>query len=265
MKGAKQMKEYKLIKVNDDLDVSMLKCANPSVGMMFLSDCVECNKNKGMSSLNKHVKCSFEYDSQDPSEIKTGKVTSSEEVRDCQKCVNGSSFMRNEPCLSCDPKTKQNFRLAETSEIKTGKVTSSDCVCKQDHTENKERKTWEEYDTINYGSNIHGIGIYVESHNKEKSWLDLEVATDQEYVKYCKWLKENNYLRELMLVQNTWDYNAPDKICCKKPKVEKVKKYKYVCKCCKEAPCKLVTTDECPPMDCPYCFKYTEWKLKGEA
>jgi len=56
------MKEYKLIKINDDLDVSMIKCANPRVGMVFLSDCVECNKYKGMSSLNKHVKCSFEYD-----------------------------------------------------------------------------------------------------------------------------------------------------------------------------------------------------------
>ncbi len=48
-----------------------------------------------------------------------------------------------------------------------------------------------------------------------------------------------------------------------KPKVEKVKKYKYVCKCCDTIKCTVISVRDIYPERCSYCYK-AKWKLKKE-
>jgi hypothetical protein len=55
----------------------------------------------------------------------------------------------------------------------------------------------------------------------------------------------------------------PIKLANEKPKVEKVKKYKYVCNKCSQGKCKLVNENENVPRYCQYGYT-CEWKLKGE-
>jgi hypothetical protein len=75
------MKEYKLIKydIKKDSGFLLTPCLYRSDSICQIRvasvSCKECKHHKG--STNKHVKCSYEYDMQEPSEIKTGKVTSS--------------------------------------------------------------------------------------------------------------------------------------------------------------------------------------------
>jgi hypothetical protein len=94
---------YKLIKFKVDGN-----CLTPcpyglkGVGriMVYSASCNECKHNKG--KVKKHVKCSFEYDSQEPDEIKTGKVTSSEEVKSCATCLYGGyGISNNMVCFEC--------------------------------------------------------------------------------------------------------------------------------------------------------------------
>ena len=68
------------------------------------------------------------------------------------------------------------------------------------------RRNYATYTEINYGTNIHGMGIYVDSSDKEKSWLDIEVATETEYIEYCKWLISRRYLKELKEAKILWNY-----------------------------------------------------------
>jgi hypothetical protein len=100
------------------------------------------------------------------------------------------------------------------SEIKTGKVTSSDCVCKE------------------------------------------EVNKSEIYPPF----KENNIMLKLL---------EEDKRLHEKPKVEKVKKYKYICKMCDSGKCVLIVHDtaKSSPSRFDYCPMGgdAKWKLKGEA
>jgi hypothetical protein len=70
---------YKLIKFKVDGNC-LTPCPYGLIGvgriMVYSASCNECKHNKG--KVKKQVKCSFEYDTKEPSEIKTGKVTSSD-------------------------------------------------------------------------------------------------------------------------------------------------------------------------------------------
>jgi hypothetical protein len=59
-------------------------------------------------------------------------------------------------------------------------------------------------------------------------------------------------------------FNWKPKVADEKPKVEKVKKYKYVCKSCDNIKCTVVNVRDIYPQRCAYGYM-SKWKLKGEA
>jgi hypothetical protein len=126
-KGAKQM--YKLIKFKVDGNC-LTPCPYGLIGvgriMVYSASCNECKHNKG--KVKKQVKCSFEYDTKEPSEIKTGKVTSS----DCVQ-VADEKPKAEKSCSNCYYEKDDSCREHECNHIERQ-------YWKPKHTENKLEK-----------------------------------------------------------------------------------------------------------------------------
>jgi hypothetical protein len=303
------MKEYKLIKVNDDLDVSMLKCANPRVGMVFLSDCVECNKYKGMSSLKKHVKCSFEYDTQEPEEYDTDNV----EEHGCIERV-----LPEEPKEL--PKVGEKWRVRTGlengamyngctfwREMEKNYIIIDDIVCQQYYRhinggiyslEMLDGKYEEPKEQVNkchdcryyqtgspcnvccdyeYFSKIdcQPKEVADEEPKDEKSCDNCEYRNQGWYSKPCDTCTRgitqqkisSNWKPKIANKKpiTTEEFIAKHSIADVEPEVEKVKKYKYICKKCMFMKCIVINDEKLKPSHCTYGCDVFKWKLKGKA
>jgi hypothetical protein len=242
------MKKYKLIKY--ELDVNCLTpCPYRLKGlgriMVYSASCNECKHYKG--KVKNQVKCSFEYDMQD--EYDTDNV----EEHGCIERV-----LPEEPKEL--PKIGEKWRVRQ--DLVVGNVYGGVYFY-----ENMRRK-------IIVIASVHSENLYMECYGKYYSleMLDgrIEEPSDcgsdcvcKEVEKSCETCKHNNddeCMYDGKCNLGTLDgWNSGESV-----KVEKVKKYKYVCKSCDSGKCVLIVKGSPSKFDCCPMGGDAKWKLKKE-